>query len=174
VLRETLSAALPDFATTIAGFAGEMVFADAAIVAGYLPIREEADPRALMAALAKRGHRLALPCMAEGKRLVFRAWREGDATQLNVHGIGEPASGGPAVTPELVLVPLLAFDAHGHRLGYGGGYYDRALDRLRAGCRVTAIGIAYAGQEVDALPREPHDHRLDLVVTERGIRHFES
>ncbi|MEI9888639.1 MAG: 5-formyltetrahydrofolate cyclo-ligase [Rhizomicrobium sp.] len=168
--RATLTRA--DFAQTIARFADDIALAPGATVAGYFPLRDEADPRALMAALAARGHKLALPCVESGKPLVFRAWKMGHAMRANAgaFGIAEPLAEAPAVAPTLVLVPLLAFDAAGHRLGYGGGYYDRTLAALEG---ARAIGIAYAGQEVAALPREPHDHPLEAVLTENGLRRFE-
>jgi 5-formyltetrahydrofolate cyclo-ligase len=165
--RAELALALPDFTERIAAFAG-LIPANG-IVAGYWPIRDEADPCALMKALQARGAVLALPRIdAKHAALSFRVWREGDALVDNHHGIAEPRADARVVTPDIVLVPLLAFDAHGHRLGYGGGYYDRTLSALRA----ITIGVAYAGQEVEALPREAHDHALDLIVTENGVRSF--
>jgi 5-formyltetrahydrofolate cyclo-ligase len=92
--------------------------------------------------------------------------------QRGTYGIPEPSKDWPLAYPKILLVPLLAFDSHGHRLGYGGGYYDRTLDFLRANSTVHAVGVAYAGQEVDALPREDHDHPLDAVITENGVREF--
>jgi 5-formyltetrahydrofolate cyclo-ligase len=164
--RAELARAVPDFAQRIAAFAGELNIPAHAIVAGYWPVRDEADPRALMKAL---GNALALPCIdAKHAALSFREWREGDVLVDNHHGIPEPRAEAKIVTPDVVLVPLLAFDAHGHRLGYGGGYYDRTLSAARA----VAIGIAYAGQEVNELPREAHDHPLDMIVTENGLRRF--
>jgi 5-formyltetrahydrofolate cyclo-ligase len=160
-----------DYADTIARHAGDLALAPGAIVAGYFPFRDEADPRALMAALSAKGHPLALPVVEQGKPLSFRAWKMGDAmhANTNAYGIPEPAATAPEITPVLILVPLLAFDAEGHRLGYGGGYYDRTLDALKS---ARAIGIAYAGQEVPLLPREAHDHPLDAVITEAGLRRF--
>jgi 5-formyltetrahydrofolate cyclo-ligase len=160
-----------DFADTIARYAGDLGAASGAVVAGYFPFRDEADPRALMAALSAKGHPLALPCVEAGRPLIFRAWKMGDAMHANAaaYNIPEPLASAAVVVPSLVLVPLLAFDAHGHRLGYGGGYYDRTLDKLKG---VIAIGIAYDGQEIEALPREAHDHPLDAVITERGVRRF--
>jgi 5-formyltetrahydrofolate cyclo-ligase len=160
-----------DYAQTIARTAADLDLAAGAIVAGYFPFRDEADPRALMAALSAKGHPLALPVVAPGKPLTFRAWKMGDAmhANTNAYGIPEPLATAPAVVPALILVPLLAFDAHGHRLGYGGGYYDRTFDALKD---VRAIGIAYAGQEVPLLPRESHDHPLDAVITEAGLVRF--
>lgn len=159
-----------DFADTIASFADELHLAAGVVVAGYHPIRDEADPRALMAALAARGHRLALPCVTSTRAaLIFRGWKMGDALTPNAWGIAEPLSTAPEVMPGVVLVPLLAFDAAGHRLGYGGGYYDRTIDALAG---IHSIGVAYAGQEVPRLPRELHDHPLDAVITEKGVRRF--
>jgi 5-formyltetrahydrofolate cyclo-ligase len=160
---------VPDFANRIAAFADALNIPTHAIVAGYQPIRDEADPRGLMAALAVRGHALALPRIeAKGAALSFRRWRDGDALVDNHHGIAEPRDDADRVVPGVVLVPLLAFDASGHRLGYGGGYYDRTLDALKA----RTIGVAYAGQEIASLPREAHDRPLEGIITERGVRLF--
>ena len=159
-----------DFAERIAGFANDLRLSAGVVVAGYHPIRDEADPRLLVSALAARGHALALPCVASAQAaLVFRSWKVGDVLMPNAWGIAEPLATAPQVTPAVVLVPLLAFDATGHRLGYGGGYYDRTIAALPGLC---SIGIAYAGQEVSAVPREPHDHALDMLVTENGVRRF--
>ena len=167
--RATLTRA--DFADAIARFPADLELAPGAIVAGYFPFRDEADPRALMAALSARGHVLALPCVEPKQPLVFRSWKMGDAMRANAaaYGIAEPLTAAPAVVPGIVLVPLLAFDAAGHRLGYGGGYYDRTLVLLP---NARAIGVAYAGQEVSALPSQPYDHPLDAIVTENGLRRF--
>ena len=168
--RHELARAAPDFARRIGMFIDHLPIPRDAIVAGYMPLRDEADPRLLMHAIAQRGHRLALPVVDTGSRtLSFHEWKEGDAISLNSYGIAEPAGPSEPVEPGVVLVPLLAFDASGHRLGYGGGYYDRALERMR----VRAIGVAYAGQEVKELPRGQHDRRLDMILTERGLRRFE-
>lgn len=164
-------AALTDaqFAGRIATFAGELGIASGAVVAGYHPFRDEADPRRLMAALAALGHRLALPCVfAARSALVFREWKSGDSLKPNAYGIAEPLAEAVELVPDAVLVPLLAFDASGHRLGYGGGYYDRTFEALPP--RRRLIGIAYSGQEISAVPREAHDHRLDIIVTENGVR----
>jgi 5-formyltetrahydrofolate cyclo-ligase len=170
-LRTTLTRA--DFAERIAAFAKDIPRAPAAVVAGYHPVRDEADPRGLMSALAAHGHALALPVIATAHAaLIFRSWREGDALAPNAYGIAEPLPSAPEIVPDVVLVPLLAFDADGHRLGYGGGYYDRTLDAIRRSKPVLAIGVAYAGQEVAHLPRETHDHALDGIVTENGLRRF--
>ena len=166
--RAELARACPDFARTIAR--AELPLPPSAVVSFYWPMGDEADPRLLAAALGAKGHRLALPVVAARRSpLHFREWREGDALIVHAFGMHEPAQGAPRVTPDVLLVPLLAFDAAGTRLGYGGGFYDRTLASLSS---KIAIGIAYAGQEVDALPCHAHDHPLDMVVTENGVRRF--
>lgn len=138
-------------------------------VSGYLPIRDEIDPRPAMAALHGSGITICVPVVVgRDQPLTFRAWAPGVALMRGPFGVSVPEHTEP-VTPELLLVPLLAFDAGGFRLGYGGGYYDRTLARLRAGGTVRAIGLAYAGQEVARVPVEPTDARLDAVITEHGI-----
>jgi len=169
--RAALAEAMPDIGRRISRFAEAIASLKPGPVGGYLPLRNEADPRYLMQALARLGRVLALPCVAGRQRpLLFRRWSSGDATVLNAYGIAEPAAHAEPVVPRLVLVPLLAFDSRGHRLGYGGGYYDRTLAHLREGEDVVAVGVAFAGQEMAELPRASHDHVLDLVVTELGIR----
>jgi 5-formyltetrahydrofolate cyclo-ligase len=163
------------FGAAIAGFAGELALPPGAIVAGYWAFREEADARELMLALAARGHPLALPCVvARHTPLRFQLWRETDSMRVSPFGVTEPETDAEVVTPSVLLVPLLAFDSDGFRLGYGGGYYDRTLEVLRKLRPIRAIGIAYAGQEMDTLPREPHDQRLDAVLTELGLWSFET
>jgi len=167
--RAELARAFPDFANRIATFADDLKIPPHSTIAGYRPIRDEADPRELMKELSARGHALALPRIeAKSAALSFRRWNAGDELVDNRHGIAEPRADAESVAPDVILVPLLAFDASGHRLGYGGGYYDRTLDALKA----LAIGVAYAGQEIASVPREAHDHRLDAIVTERGVRLF--
>jgi 5-formyltetrahydrofolate cyclo-ligase len=166
--RAGLARACPDFAARIARFADALP--KAAVVSFYWPMDDEADPRALALALAARGARLALPAVvAKRSPLHFREWREGDPLAVHAFGMREPAPDAPRVTPDLLLVPLLAFDARGHRLGYGGGFYDCTLASLET---KRAVGVAYAGQEADLLPAMAHDHPLDMVVTEKGVRRF--
>jgi 5-formyltetrahydrofolate cyclo-ligase len=161
------------FAAAIAGFANDLAIAPGAVVSGYWPMGDEADPRVLMTALAARGHPLALPRVeGKAKPLVFHRWREGEKLVIHKFGMSEPSVDSEIVAPDVLLVPLLAFDADGYRLGYGGGFYDRTLDALRAQKAILAIGVAYAGQEVGELPRAPHDHVLDAVLTEKGFRRF--
>ncbi len=145
-----------------------------AVVAGYSTMRDEADAGPLLAALASRGHALCLPVVeAPAAALGFRQWAPGDALVPGYQGIGEPAAGAAVAHPDVVLVPLLAFDRGGHRLGYGGGFYDRTLARLREAGSVLAIGIAFSAQQVDRLPGADHDQRLDAVLTEQGVIRFE-
>jgi 5-formyltetrahydrofolate cyclo-ligase len=150
---------------------GDFVFMKGAIIAGYAAVRGEADPFPLMAALSNQGHALCLP-QTRGETLVFRAWKPGDPLVVGRFNIPEPDDKAKERRPDLVLVPLLAFDRDGHRLGYGAGYYDRYLREARAKRTVYAIGIAYAGQELDDLPRHGADEVLDAVVTENGVKRF--
>ena len=137
-----------------------------AIIAGYWPMGDEMDPRPLMLALASRGHAMALPVTPpRGQPLAFRAWVPGAALRPGPMGTSEPVAG-EELRPDLVLVPLLAFDRAGRRLGYGGGYYDRTLAALPG---AKAIGIAYAGQEMPEVPAGPQDMRLPLIATEDGV-----
>ncbi len=141
-----------------------------ACVSAYWPMGDELDPRPLCAALARRGHALALPVMqGAGKALKFRRWRPGDPLRPAAFGTHEPLPRQPEVEPDVLLVPLLAFDRRGYRLGYGGGFYDRTLAALRARRSVLAVGLAYSGQEVAAVPCDGHDQALDFVATEREI-----
>jgi 5-formyltetrahydrofolate cyclo-ligase len=145
------------------------------VVAGYSPMRGEIDPRPLMLALAARGAELALPAVvARDAPLVFRAWRDGDETIAGPHGTRHPPIASPLVVPDIVLVPLAAFDRRGHRIGYGGGYYDRTLAALRAERRILAAGVAFAVQEVETVPASPHDALLDLVLTDVEAIDFRS
>ena len=144
--------------------------APGAIVAGYAPIRDEIDVLPLLCALAARGHGCALPVVTGRESpLAFRAWAPGATLTEAAFGVGVPPSSSPEVTPDVVLVPMLAFDAACRRIGYGAGFYDRTLVGLRAGGAVLAIGIAYADQQVDEVPADAHDQLLDMIVTERSV-----
>jgi len=139
-----------------------------AVVAGYLPIRDEIDVGPLLRRLRARGHDVVLPVVVEpGVPLVFRRWQEDAPLAEGPFGTRQPAAGAPEMLPEVVILPMLAFDRRGYRLGYGGGYYDRTLALLRRRRPVIAVGVAYAAQEVPAVPRGPHDQALDWIVTER-------
>jgi 5-formyltetrahydrofolate cyclo-ligase len=140
----------------------------ARVVAGYSPIRSEIDPWPLMRALAQQGLSLALPAVAAvDQPLVFRAWRDGMTLVRGRLGILEPPADAEEVAPDLVLVPLAAFDREGHRVGYGAGHYDRTLAHLRAAKPVITAGLAFSVQEVSRVPSLPHDVRLDYIATER-------
>ncbi len=139
------------------------------IVSAYLPIRDELDPMPAMLALAELGYRLCVPVVeGRGQPLRFREWRPGVATVPGPFGVAVPEAG-EWLVPELLVVPMLAFDARAYRLGYGGGFYDRTLAALRAEREVVALGFAYAGQEVPRVPHGPRDQHLDAVVTEAGV-----
>lgn len=141
-----------------------------AVVSGFSSIDDEIDVRPLMAALADQGYGLALPVIeGRGKPLVMRSWAPGEPLEKKTWGIEEPPASAPEVLPDVVLVPLLAFDPKGYRLGYGGGFYDRTLAKLRAVKPVTAIGIAYDEQRLDAVPRDSYDEPCDFVLTPSGV-----
>ena len=145
------------------------------IVSGYSPIRSEIDPVPLMRQLAARGAQLALPAvMARGKSLAFRAWSPSDRLMLGPLGILEPSPAAAELIPDIMLVPLAAFDRLGHRIGYGAGHYDFTLAHLRKVKPVTAIGLAFAAQEIEAVPALSHDVALDYVLTETRMFDFRS
>jgi 5-formyltetrahydrofolate cyclo-ligase len=145
------------------------------VVSGYSPIRSEIDPVPLMRALAAQGARLALPAvMARGKSLAFRAWSAGDRLMLGPLGILEPSPAAAELIPDIMLVPLAAFDRAGHRIGYGAGHYDYTLAHLRKGKPIAAIGVGFAVQEIEAVPALPHDVALDYVLTETEVFDFRS
>ena len=149
--------------------------APGAIVSGYSPIRSEIDPVPLMRALATHGARLALPAvMARGKSLAFRAWSPNDRLMLGPLGILEPSPAAAEVIPDIMLVPLAAFDRAGHRIGYGAGHYDFTLAHLRKLKHIVAVGLAFAAQEIMAVPALPHDVALDYVLTEKELLDFRS
>ncbi len=138
-----------------------------AVVSAFHPIREEPDTLALLDALATEGYATALPAVVgRGSPLTFRLWRPGEPTLPGGVGIPEPLDSAPGVDPDLLFVPLACFDRRGHRIGYGAGYYDRSLARLRAAKRIHAVGVAYGVCEVAAAPYEAHDQSLDAIVTE--------
>jgi len=168
--RAELARTCPDFAQRIVRFVDALDLEPGAVVSFYWPMGDEADPRMFANALGARGHTLTLPVVVAKKSpLHFREWRAGDALVVHSFGMHEPSEHARTVTPDVLLVPLLAFDARGTRLGYGGGFYDRTLHAL---AKKRAIGVAFAGQQVDVLPSHAHDHPLEAVITEKGVRHF--
>jgi 5-formyltetrahydrofolate cyclo-ligase len=145
------------------------------VVSGYSPIRSELDPAPLMRKLAEQGARLALPAvMARGKSLVFRAWSPGDRLTLGPLGILEPSPAMAELIPDVMLVPCAAFDRLGHRIGYGAGHYDFTLAHLRKVKPITTVGVAFAAQEIKAVPALAHDVALDYVLTEKKAFDFRS
>ncbi len=140
-------------------------------VAGYWPMADEIDVRPLMTRLFEDGWQVALPVVvAKGEPLIFRSWQPGMVLEAGGFGTRhpgpDPGPGAPETVPDILLVPLLAFDNRGFRLGWGGGFYDRTLSRLRAAGDITAVGIAYQGQKVDSVPHSSNDEPLDRVVTD--------
>jgi 5-formyltetrahydrofolate cyclo-ligase len=151
-----------------------VISASATVVAGYRPIRREVDISPAMQALSERGLRLCLPVIeAQDKPLYFRRWRWGDALEKGRYGVEVPPADAPSSRPDVVLVPMVAFDRAGHRLGYGAGYYDRTLRALRAqGKPVQMIGVAFALQEVEHIPVDSTDEKLDAIVTDKETINF--
>ncbi len=138
------------------------------VVSGFWPIKDEIDIRPVMIQLSNEGCQLALPVVqGRGQPLLFRAWRPGDPLEAGVFGTLQPSTRREAVEPEALLVPLLACDEEGWRLGYGGGFYDRTLLGLRARRKVTAIGVGFDAQLVPEVPHGPTDQRLDWMLTDR-------
>ncbi len=145
-----------------------------AVISAYWPMGSELDPRPLMVELQSSGHPISLPVvLAAGQPLVFRAWSPGDVLEAAAFNTQIPSADQPELTPDVILAPLLAFDRRGYRLGYGGGFYDRTLSVLRTRGEVLASGLAYAGQEVPAVPHDPNDKRLDWIITEAAAIRLE-
>jgi len=183
-LRATLLAqrrALPKETRRCAAGEAAAIFLDAIprsavdAVSGYWPIRGELDPRPLMASLTDHGHPLFLPVvLGDGQPLQFRGWRDGEALQTSSFGTKEPMADAPEGAPDIVIVPLLAFDEGGYRLGYGKGFFDMTLAELRRrGPNVLSVGFAYEAQRSDDLPRDDWDEPLDWIVTERKVRRIQ-
>jgi 5-formyltetrahydrofolate cyclo-ligase len=139
-------------------------------VALYWPIRDEFDCRPLLIRLVETGQSVCLPATAGDEPLIMRVWNGEDPLYPSGFGTLAPIDSAPVVEPDIVVAPLLAFDRLGTRLGYGKGHYDRTMALMRR--RPQFVGLAFADQEMPLIPRGPHDHPLDLVVTERGVRHF--
>ncbi len=138
------------------------------VCSGYWPIRNEIDPRALIEEMKLRGHPCALPVVV-GDKIVFREFK--DANLLVKAGFGTlgPDDSVAEILPDLLLVPLAAYDRFGGRIGYGRGYYDKAITKLKAEKPIRSVGVAYSVQEVEKVPMENHDQFLDLIVTEQGL-----
>jgi 5-formyltetrahydrofolate cyclo-ligase len=146
-----------------------------AAVSGYWPLAGELDIRPLLHQIHAEGHPIGLPVVVgKGQPLIFRRWSPGMALVQGSFRVLTPPESAPEIVPDVLLVPLLAFDRDGYRLGYGGGFYDRTLEKRRreahSGHPVLAIGIAFAAQETESLPRGPFDQRLDWIATEAWAR----
>jgi 5-formyltetrahydrofolate cyclo-ligase len=160
-------------AEAIAVRAFPLPIAKGTIVAGFMPMRSEINPLPLMRKLAEAGAQLALPAIAgRGHPLIMRVYVFGDELARGQWGIREPKPDAPEVAPDILIVPLAAFDRHGHRIGYGAGYYDVTIKTLRAKKPITAVGLAFAAQEIREVPATPRDERLDFVLTERETIDF--
>jgi 5-formyltetrahydrofolate cyclo-ligase len=156
----------------VAHFLGHLPPGKGEVVAAYWPIRDELDIKHLIVRLMDAGQPVALPVvLGDEEPLELRLWQEGAPLYEAGFGTLAPEHGAPRVEPDVILMPLLGFDRHGTRLGYGGGYYDRTLAHLAR--RPRLVGFAFARQEIDHIPRDAHDVPLDAVVTELGVRHFE-
>jgi 5-formyltetrahydrofolate cyclo-ligase len=172
--RRDLAALVPDAAERAAEHLPLEQLEGVRIVAGYHALGAELSPWPALRRLQARGARVVLPAApASDAALVFRAWASGQPTERDAAGVPSPPETAEALVPDLVIAPLLAFDRLGYRLGQGGGYYDRTLEALRSqasriGAPVFVIGLAYAGQEVERIPRDGHDQPLDAILTETG------
>jgi 5-formyltetrahydrofolate cyclo-ligase len=149
----------------------ELIPWDESAVAGYRAVRGEIDVYEALAQLSERGHTLSLPVVISPHApLVFRRWRINHPLQEGKYGIEVPPESEPEVVPDIVIVPLVAFDSTLNRLGYGAGFYDATIHQLRQlKKQVKIIGVAFASQQIEHIPAEPHDAKLDAVVTEKGI-----
>ena len=167
--RASLARAMPDLGARLAQHAGALPVKPGQIIGAYHALPDEADPAALLEKLVELGVHIAFPRVAgKGLPLEFHRVPDGEMLRAGAYGIQEPASHFPVARPDLLLVPLLAFDRAGHRLGYGGGFYDRTIARLK----VPAFGIAHAAQEISSLPAESHDIALSGILTEHGLKRF--
>jgi 5-formyltetrahydrofolate cyclo-ligase len=167
-LRRRLAHESPDAAARAAALLPLKHLPRPGVVGAYHALGAELNPQPVVDRLLAAGWRLALPTATHDEPLAFRAWRAGEPLVPDAFGIPCPAPDAERLDPDLVIAPLVAFDRRGGRLGQGGGHYDRTLANLRARKPVFILGLAYAGQEVDEVPAEPHDQRLDAILSETG------
>lgn len=164
----------PEAAQAVADFVLAEIDPKGKNIAGYWPLGDELDSRPALGALSVAGAQVALPVVAgQGHALIFRRWKPGDVLEQGPFGTMHPGARTPVIHPQILLVPLVAFDLEGHRLGYGAGYYDRTIAGFRAQGKVTAIGIAYDIQRVDTVHADSHDQALDGVITNAGALWFD-
>jgi 5-formyltetrahydrofolate cyclo-ligase len=171
-LRARLAAASPQAAEALADHCPAALL-EPVTVAAYHPFRNEIDPGPLLDRFIAAGARATLPVTpprGSPEGLTFRLWQDGASLRPGSFAVHEPGPEAPLAEPDIILAPMLGFDRTGHRLGYGAGHYDRTLAELRARRPIVFIGLAYAGQELSDLPFEPHDQRLDAILTEKGYR----
>jgi 5-formyltetrahydrofolate cyclo-ligase len=172
--RSSARAESPDAAERMAGhFLGAIRLPPRAVVSAYVAIGDEIDPAPLIARLREGGHPIALPrVVRKREKLAFHLYEPGAALVPGLFGLSQPGGDWPEAIPDVLVVPLLAFDSRGARLGYGAGFYDRTLAALRASRNIVAVGYAYAAQEVADAPCHEGDEPLDWIVTEQGARKF--
>ncbi|RCL00659.1 MAG: 5-formyltetrahydrofolate cyclo-ligase [Candidatus Tokpelaia sp. JSC188] len=151
----------------------EGLFSETEIISSFWPIGSEIDSRPLMVALEKQGKQLALPAVTGERTIVFRRFNMGDSLINMAYGTKGPPADADMVDPTTILIPLIAFDVQGNRIGYGGGYYDRAVAQMhKRGLKVHLIGLAFNCQQVENIPVEPHDLSMEAILTESGFRFF--
>ena len=166
--RKLAAAAAPEAGHALAANIFQAIALPAgAPCSGFWPMGDELDLRPLLARLHFAGHPVGLPVVVKrGTPLLFRRWQPSDTLLPGGYGTSVPAPEQPVVEPRVLFVPLLAWDRQGYRVGYGGGFYDRTLEALRAAGPRLAVGVAFAAQEVESVPRDQHDQKLDWIVTE--------
>ncbi|MDC0360487.1 5-formyltetrahydrofolate cyclo-ligase [Alphaproteobacteria bacterium] len=174
--RRSLAANQPNAGQVIGDLAlAQGLIPPDAITALFWPIGDEVDLRPLLERLAREGRPVVLPCTPnEPAPLIFRRWTPETSLKPGPMRTMEPNPGAPELVPNVLLLPLLAFDSAGRRIGYGGGYYDRTLKALRQSGSIKAFGVAFAGQQVPRVPTDALDQQLDGVITERGVTFFQT
>ena len=154
-------------------FADHPILAFAPSFAGYRAMRGELDVMEIFNLMARFNKQTALPCVTPEKSLIYRAWKPADPLTRHALGMEEPVGEAPEIIPEIILVPLMAFDGEGYRLGYGGGYYDRTMHGMRTHEKPPLfIGVGFSMQEVDLVPTDERDAPLDGILTELGVSMF--
>ncbi|MGE3333312.1 MAG: 5-formyltetrahydrofolate cyclo-ligase [Rhodospirillaceae bacterium] len=164
----------PEAAQAVADFVLCEIAPQGKNIAGYWPLGDELDCRPALEALSAAGAEVALPVVArQGHALIFRQWKPGDVLEQGPFGTMHPGPRAAVIVPQVLLVPLVAFDLEGHRLGYGAGYYDRTLASFRSQGKITAIGLGYDAQRVDTVHADGHDQALDGIITNAGVLWFD-
>lgn len=150
-------------------FVSQIALPPESVVSGYAPLKSEIDPMPLLKRLAERGHVVTLPFIeGQDRPLSFKRWRPGEPLVAGQFGARAPRAQADTLDPDILIVPLVAFDSDGYRLGRGGGFYDRTIAELKAKKPVQTVGLAFSSQLILKVPRESHDERLDWIVTEEG------